>query len=45
MGETLTQQRRVEDEVPWDVNSFSIGTIMTVPEEEAPANSSCQQPR
>ena len=38
MGETLTQQRRVEDEVPWDVNSLSIGTIMTVPEEEAPAN-------
>ncbi len=38
MGETLTQQRRVEDEVSWDVNSFSIGTIMTVPEEEAPAN-------
>ena len=22
MGETLTQQRRVEDEVSWDVNSF-----------------------
>jgi hypothetical protein len=39
MGETLTQQRRVEDEVPWDVNSFRSGRIMTVPEEEAPANS------
>ncbi len=39
MGETLMQQRRVEDEVPWDVNSFSTGTIMTVPVEEAPANS------
>jgi hypothetical protein len=38
MGETLTQQRRVEDEVPWDVNSFRSGRIMTVPEEEAPAN-------
>ena len=39
MGESLTQQRRVEDEVPWDVNSFRSGRIMTVPEEEAPANS------
>ncbi len=39
MGETLTQQRRVEDEAPWGVNSFSIGTMMTVPDEEAPANS------
>ncbi len=39
MGETLTQQRRVEDEVPWDVNSFRPGQIMTVPVEEAPANS------
>ncbi len=38
MGETLTQQRRVEDEVPWDVNSFRPGRIMTVPVEEAPAN-------
>ncbi len=38
MGETLTQQRRVEDEVPWDVNSFRPGRIMTVRVEEAPAN-------
>ncbi len=39
MGETLTQQRRVEDEAPWGVNSSSTGKIMTVPVEEAPANS------
>ena len=39
MGETLTQQRRVEDEAPWGVNSFRPGRILTVPEEEAPANS------
>ena len=38
MGETLTQQRRVEDEVPSGRKLLSIGTIMTVPEEEAPAN-------
>ena len=38
MGETLTQQRRVEDEALWGV-LLSIGTIMTVPDEEAPANS------
>jgi hypothetical protein len=23
MGESLTERRRVEDEFPWDVNSFS----------------------
>ena len=43
MGETLTQQRRVEDEVPWDVNSFdrddNDGTV------EEPRLTSCQQPR
>ena len=39
MGETLTQQRRVEDEGLWIVNSFRPGRIMTVPGEEAPANS------
>ena len=39
MGETLTQQRRVEDEVPWDVNSFRPRRGMTVLVEEAPANS------
>ena len=42
MGETLTQQRRVEDEVPWDVKPFRQGRKpqgLTVPVEEAPANS------
>ena len=40
MGETLTQQRRVEDEAPWGVNAFRSGRKqLTVPEEEAPANS------
>ena len=39
MGETLMQQRRVEDEGLWIVNSFRSGRLMTVPEEEAPANS------
>ena len=38
MGETLTQQRRVEDEGSLNRKLLSIGTIMTVPEEEAPAN-------
>ncbi len=47
MGETLTQQRRVEDEGLRVVNSFNrdesvstqhVGTL-TVPVEEAPANS------
>ena len=42
MGETLTQQRRVDDEASWSVKSFRQGRIpqgLTVPEEEAPANS------
>jgi hypothetical protein len=47
MGETLTQQRRVEDEGPWIVNSCQQGRRpggeyppgLTVPAEEAPANS------
>ncbi len=37
MGETLTQQRRVE-ESPLGCKLLSTGTIMTVPVEEAPAN-------
>ena len=47
MGESLTQQRRVEDEGPWIVNSCQQGRnlpgkypgSLTVPAEEAPANS------
>ncbi len=40
MGETLTKQRRVDDEVSWYVKSFRQGRIqLTVPAEEAPANS------
>ena len=44
MGETLTQQRRVDDEASWCVKSFRQGRSpglpgLTVPEEEAPANS------
>ena len=38
MGETLTQQRRVRDEVIRDVNRFQRGRTMTVLAEEAPAN-------
>ncbi len=38
MGESLTQQCRVRDEGPRVVNRFSVGTKMTVPAEEAPAN-------
>ncbi len=37
MGETLTQRRRVSDEVFRD-KTLSRGTIMTVPLKEAPAN-------
>jgi hypothetical protein len=47
MGESLTQQRRVEDEGLRVVNSCQVGRIscskqlqfLTVPPEEAPANS------
>ncbi len=47
MGESLTQQRRVEDEGLWIVNSCQQGrrlltsyvSGLTVPAEEAPANS------
>ena len=38
MGETLTKQRRVEDEGLRVVNRFQQGRIKTVPAEEAPAN-------
>ena len=39
MGESLTQQRRVRDEGFRIVNLCRMGRIMTVPSEEAPANS------
>ncbi len=45
MDESLTQQRRVEDEILRDVNSFREGRNarfmreLTVPPKEAPANS------
>ena len=38
MGETLMQQRRVEEEGLRIVNSCLLGRRMTVPEEEATAN-------
>jgi hypothetical protein len=38
MGATLTEQRRVEDDGPRIVNSFSLGRMMTVPAEEVSAN-------
>ena len=38
MGETLNEQRRVEEEGLRIVNSFSRGRKRTVPEELAPAN-------
>ncbi len=38
MGESLMQRRRVGDEGPRVVNPFSVGTKMTVPTEEGPAN-------
>ena len=38
MGESLTQQRRVEDEGLRVVNSFSVGRGRTVPQEEVSAN-------
>ena len=39
MGESLTQQRRVCDEAPRGVKHCQWGRKMTVPTEEAPANS------
>ena len=38
MGESLTQQCRVSEEGPRVVKLFIFGKMMTVPEEEAPAN-------
>jgi hypothetical protein len=38
MGETLNEQRRVQEEGFRIVNCFSLGRERTVPEEEAPAN-------
>ena len=38
MGETLMQRRRVQEDGPLDCKLLCSGTIMTVPEEEAPAN-------
>ena len=38
MEETLTEQRRVQDDGLRVVNCFSQGRARTVPEEEAPAN-------
>jgi hypothetical protein len=38
MGETLTEQRRVQEDAFRSVNCFSLGRGRTVPEEEAPAN-------
>ena len=39
MGETLTQQRRVNDEALRGVKFCQWGRNLTVPTEEAPANS------
>ena len=38
MEETLTEQRRVQEDAFRSVNCFSLGREWTVPEEEAPAN-------
>ena len=38
MGESLTQQRRVEDDGSQSCKLLSVGTTSTVPTEEAPAN-------
>jgi hypothetical protein len=38
MGETLTEQRRVQEDGLRIVNCFSLGREGTVPEEEASAN-------
>ena len=37
MGESLTQQRRVRERRPSGRKPLSVGKIMTVPTEEAPA--------
>ena len=38
MEETLTEQRRVQEDGLRVVNCFSVGRGRTVPQEEAPAN-------
>ena len=38
MGASLTERRRVVDDAPRGVNTFSVGRSLTVPPEEAPAN-------
>jgi hypothetical protein len=38
MGETLTEQRRVQEDAFRSVNCFYRGRTQTVPGEEAPAN-------
>ena len=38
MGESLTEQRRVQEDGLRVVNCFSGGRARTVPQEEAPAN-------
>src|SRR5271165_3519802 len=38
MGESLTEQRRVQEDAFRSVNCFSVGRGWTVPQEEAPAN-------
>ena len=38
MDESLTEQRRVQEEGLRIVNCFSLGRARTVPEESAPAN-------
>ncbi len=38
MGETLNEQRRVQEDTFRSVNCFSEGREGTVPQEEAPAN-------
>jgi hypothetical protein len=38
MGETLNEQRRVQDDTFRSVNCFSEGRVRTVPQESAPAN-------
>ena len=38
MGETLNEQRRVQEEGLRVVNCFSLGRVGTVPEESASAN-------
>ncbi len=38
MGESLTEQRRVQEDAFRSVNCFFVGRERTVPQEEAPAN-------